>query len=108
MSDGSLCVCVLPGESAEKSQRDSTVSDDAPPVKVAGQAPPPGQQLEEEWGQLETRLRELQALEEQYQRSEQELEEKRRKFEDERLQELDKIDFEKYRLHEMEQQERCV
>ena len=50
----------------------------------------------------------LRSLEEQLRRSEAELEEKRIKFEIERQEELDNIDLERFRLQEMEDQERYI
>ncbi len=52
-------------------------------------------------------LQNVAALEAALRESEAELEEKRLRFEQERQQELDNIDLERFHLQEMEDQERC-
>ncbi|XP_078674313.1 kinesin-like protein KIF16B isoform X2 [Branchiostoma floridae x Branchiostoma belcheri] len=55
--------------------------------------------------QLEERVKELQVIEEQYKMAKQELLEKQHKFEEERQLELDRIEMEKVKLKELEDQE---
>lgn len=51
-------------------------------------------------------FQEMERLREEIEKGQQELEEKRRKFEEERDAELDRIEFEKFRLQDMEHKER--
>ncbi|XP_046558058.1 LOW QUALITY PROTEIN: kinesin-like protein KIF16B [Haliotis rubra] len=64
------------------------------------------QQFEAEKTKLYQQTQEMERLREDIERGQQELEEKRRKFEEERDTELDRIEFEKFRLQDMEHKER--
>lgn len=55
---------------------------------------------------VEEKIQALQDLQQQYQSAQVQLEEKMRSFEDERDAELEKIEYEKYKLQELENQER--
>ncbi|XP_071080558.1 kinesin-like protein KIF16B [Haliotis cracherodii] len=64
------------------------------------------QQFEDEKKKLIQQTQEMERLREEIEKGQQELEEKRRKFEEERDAELDRIEFEKFRLQDMEHKER--
>ncbi|XP_070569442.1 kinesin-like protein KIF16B isoform X2 [Ptychodera flava] len=61
---------------------------------------------QEEEKKLEERLKSVKELEEQTKRAEQELYKKRKEFEMQRIKEIERIKMEKYKLQEMEDQER--
>ncbi|XP_064623778.1 kinesin-like protein KIF16B isoform X2 [Lineus longissimus] len=62
--------------------------------------------FQEELEKLEKRMEALKIIEDQFVKSEVELDEKRQKFEYERQAELDRIEVEKFKLQELENQER--